>query len=245
MTRRTSALILGCVALGALAGCSGNTTGAAGDPPAANQSSSTHVTASAGTQAEASPKSSAGADTKESGARSTKQDAASGHGKSTKKASAAKDEKQGSGAKDHNAATGSTDESAMTASSVLDRLPSPAGSCPAVGSDRDVRSGSMAAGPFDAARAQFSSSKPTSPEATKVRLYWIPKSGKTSAHGLVLKVTKVGSNGTVNTVRDAVVADAGGVSFYDSQVPIPGPGTWQIKATSGSDTGCFQVTFTK
>jgi hypothetical protein len=134
-------------------------------------------------------------------------------------------------------------EPSLTAASVLTRLPNPAGSCPAVGGGRDVRSGSMAAGPFDTAKKQFATSRSTSPEPTKVRLYWIPKSGKAVSGGLVLKVTKVAAGAKTNTVRDGVVSDAAGVSFYDSQVPIAGPGTWQIKATSGQDTGCFRVTF--
>lgn len=251
MTRRSSALILGCVALGALAGCSGNTADAAADGPATSTPSGAHAPASAGKRAEASPKSSASADTKGSG-ESTKDDGQSSDpggqaSAKSKKTTTKANKKRASDAKNTKASKhpDSTGESTMTATSVLNRLPSPAGKCPAVGNGRDVRSGTMAAGPFNTAKAQFAASKPTSPESTKVRLYWIPKSGKVSPHGLVLKITKVGAAGTANTVRDAVVADAGGVSFYDSQVPIASAGTWQIRATSGSDTGCFRVTFTK
>jgi hypothetical protein len=240
MTRRSSAIVLGCLTLGVVAGCSSTAADSASPGQSTTTAGSVHSTPVPRT---ATPGSAAGA--KGTGQSTSPESGSSSAPAKTHSRQKAQGKQKPEVTKDDRVTESPTTdgETAVTAASVLKRLPNPAGPCPAVGDGRDVRSDSMAAGPFDTARQQFAKSRPTSPEPTKVRLYWIPKSGKAVAGGLVLKVTKVSSGSKTNTVRDAVVSDAAGVSFYDSQVPIAGPGTWQIKATSGHDTGCFRVTF--
>lgn len=75
----------------------------------------------------------------------------------------------------------------------------------------------MAGGPFDDAERQYAAQSSGAKSMPLVRLYWIPAHGR-SASGLV---------------------------FSDTQIPVPAVGTWQLRARSGSNAGCFTVTFTR
>ena len=104
---------------------------------------------------------------------------------------------------------------------------------------RDVRSGGMAAGPFDEARASYGERSPGKAKGS-IRLYWIPRHGANPGD-LTVRVTRVGG-GSSTTLSQATVGDAEQWSFYDTNVPIAGKGTWRLQATSGPDRGCFDVT---
>jgi hypothetical protein len=119
---------------------------------------------------------------------------------------------------------------------VLSNLPgSPTPGCVAVGKERDVRSGDMGAGPFDAARANFSKKSESS---RQVSLYFIP------THSSDLKgitVTAKNSRGAHFTQKSKVLGDAEQWKFYQLQLNVPAAGTWTFKATTGEDNGCWVV----
>ncbi|UYM06544.1 hypothetical protein [Solicola gregarius] len=125
-------------------------------------------------------------------------------------------------------------------SPILNHIPgSEDGACVDTSGKRDARSGGMAAGPFDEARSSYGERSPGK-AARSIRLYWIPRHGA-NAGGLTVRVTRVGG-GSSTTFTKATVGDAEQWTFYDTNVPIAGPGTWRLQATSGSDRGCFDVT---
>lgn len=114
---------------------------------------------------------------------------------------------------------------------VLARLPgSPGKACVAVGTARDVRSGGFGAGPFDDARASAGSGD--------LRLYFIPEHAK-SLPGVVVTGRNAATGETFRQ-RQRIAADADQFHFYDLQLPAS-TGTWQIRAISGVDSGCWTV----
>ncbi|WP_197025991.1 hypothetical protein [Nocardioides sp. URHA0020] len=115
-------------------------------------------------------------------------------------------------------------------SDVLARLPGKDTGCVAVGAERDVRSGSFAAGPFDTASSEAGSGS--------VRLYFIPRHA-----GRMPGVRVTGRNlatGETFARRQRTVADAGRFQLYDLQVPAA-RGSWEITAVAGRDRGCWSV----
>jgi hypothetical protein len=126
--------------------------------------------------------------------------------------------------------------------SLLEALPGEAGEgCVRVGDNRDVRSGSVGAGPFDEAVRSYRQQRSDGQPAT-VRLYFIPATGGEELPGLSLTVENT-RTGAEQTVKVTDTADADGWTFYDVQVPVPADGTYEIRAVSGPDSGCFRVRF--
>ena len=120
-------------------------------------------------------------------------------------------------------------------SDVLRRLPGRAdGGCVPVGDRRDVRSGGLAAGPFDTARAGYS---PAYGNAQVIRLYLVPEHAATMP-GLTVTARREGG-GEVVRQRQAQTADADLFRFYDLGLAIPRAGTWVIRAAAGQDQGCW------
>lgn len=121
--------------------------------------------------------------------------------------------------------------------SVLVNLPGPATQrCVAVGNERSVRSGSMAAGPFDEARASY---KAGTPETQTLHFYFIPEQSK-KMPGITVTM-KHEDTGKVVTVRQKRWADADEFRFYDIETGLPRGGTWRITAVTGPDRGCWTV----
>ncbi len=124
--------------------------------------------------------------------------------------------------------------------SVLKTLPGSSSSkCVAVGSRRDVRSGSLAAGNFAQARTQYRTIK--NQELPTVSLYVIPQSSKTMP---TLKVKVTTASGSSTTVTSTSVGDADKWRYYNVQVPVAKPGTYHLHASAGANHGCFTVVFT-
>ena len=125
---------------------------------------------------------------------------------------------------------------------VLKRLPGPAdGRCVPVNGRRDVRSGGLGAGAFDEAISSFRAQQRAGQPAT-VRLYFIPATGGTKLPGLVVTLRNTRTKDE-QTIKQKTTSDADAWTFYDTQVPIPAPGEYEIRAASGDDTGCFRVEF--
>ena len=124
--------------------------------------------------------------------------------------------------------------------SVLGSLPGGTdGSCVEVDGQRDVRSGSMAAGNFAEAITAFTQQS-TGGGAT-VRLYWIPQHGD-QLPGVTVRGTRL-EDGQEFTHGDSTFGEAEQWRYYLTEITIPSPGTWRLEATSGPDRGCFTVTF--
>lgn len=120
----------------------------------------------------------------------------------------------------------------MNQTVVLRRLPgSTKPVCQRVGNRHDVRSGSMAAGPFDTARHSYGNGP--------VRLYWIPQqTGDLS--GVSVTATNL-RTGTVVHYQHTIVSSADPWQYYDTLIPLHPRGTWRLQARSGTATGCFVV----
>jgi hypothetical protein len=128
--------------------------------------------------------------------------------------------------------------------SVLQALPgSASASCVTVGSGSTVRSTSLAAGDFAQARSDYRHQHPAPPQLPTVTLQVIPEHPG-SMPGVVVDVVPVGQ-GQPRTVRSHVTNTAGDVQYYSAQVPIQAPGTYRLEMRSGSDHGCFEVTFNR
>lgn len=125
---------------------------------------------------------------------------------------------------------------------VLNSLPgsSKAGSCVDVGAQRDVRSGTMAVGNFQAALKSFKSQYGHSPEPT-VNLYVIP--AHRSMPGAHVTLTPVTTKGKTVTTKSTSVESADVWQYYSVQLSVPASGTWRLKVSSGPDSGCFTVSF--
>ena len=125
---------------------------------------------------------------------------------------------------------------------MLDRLPGSAGdACVAVGDRRDVRSGGIGAGPFDEARTSFADQTESGTPA-QVSLYFIPANGPGSKPGLTVTMDNT-TTGATQTLHETTTADADVWTFFQTEIPVPAPGKYRIRATSGGDSGCFLVTF--
>lgn len=120
---------------------------------------------------------------------------------------------------------------------VLTRVPGNArGTCEAVGSERDVRSGGFMAGPFDEVRRTWNTEREGFGRR-EVRLYFVPKNAK-NMPGVVVTAR---SGGETVRVKQTNVADAEQWRYYEIRLKLPRPGEWTIRAAAGPDAGCFRV----
>jgi hypothetical protein len=125
---------------------------------------------------------------------------------------------------------------------VLSALPGQArAGCVVVGDRADIRSGSMAAGNFSTARQQYAAAKKTNP-APSVNLYLIPADARRLTK-LTLTMERVGAGDSKRTLTSTSVQQADRWEYFAVSTTIPAPGTWRLRATSGSSSGCFDVTF--
>jgi hypothetical protein len=124
-------------------------------------------------------------------------------------------------------------------SNVLTSLPgSKKSTCVSTAGKRDVRSGSMAAGPFDEARKVYGK-KHAGMAKDEVQLYWIP-SDSSKMPGLVL--TGVNRDtGKRFTVHSSNVGDADEWRYYNTTLRLAQPGHWRLTARSASQKGCFDL----
>lgn len=122
--------------------------------------------------------------------------------------------------------------------SVLDSLPGDAQEgCTAVGDQRDVRSGTMAAGNFADARTQFAGS-PESP----VPFYFIPVD-LTGEPPLTVTLSRLDGEGSAQAETSGFQT-ADEWRYYMVSVVIPSAGQWKIEAGAGdANQGCWEVSF--
>ena len=139
--------------------------------------------------------------------------------------------------------TGAGRRYAQSQSGVLARLPgSDSGQCVSVGDRRDVRSGGIAAGPFDTARQGYGTSIQPGLSRRTVRLYWIPEHSA-SMPGLTVRMQRLQPDpGSAQTIRQQDWADADQWRFYDTNLEFPSAGTYRLRVTAGQDSGCFDLT---
>jgi hypothetical protein len=105
-----------------------------------------------------------------------------------------------------------------------------------------VRSGGIAAGPFDTAREGYGRSIQPGMSPRTVRLYWIPEHSATMP-GLTVRMQRVQPDpGAAQTIRQNDWADADQWRFYDTNLEFPSAGTWRLRVTAGQDSGCFDLT---
>jgi hypothetical protein len=128
-------------------------------------------------------------------------------------------------------------------STVLASLPgSTSSTCENVGSYTDLRSGSIAAGNFAHARAQYTESAALTP-VPQVDLYAIPRHAAMLTT-LTITVDPTGA-GPTKTLTSTSVQQADAWTYFAVQLPVPAPGGYQITMVSGADRGCFLVTFSR
>jgi hypothetical protein len=115
--------------------------------------------------------------------------------------------------------------------------------CVLVGHHRDVRSGGFLAGPFGIDEQGFAAAYRQAGRRTEVKIYWMPLH---VAHMPELTVQEIHlpDRTVAPLTRQPYVAAAGGHLFYPSAIPIPEPGTWELVAKAGPNTGCFIASFT-
>ena len=92
---------------------------------------------------------------------------------------------------------------------------------------------------FQAARRQYAQRGRAS--SAKVDLSIIPEHAQHLSAATV-RVTPPGSRPT-STVRTTNIAVAEPYRYFALVLPVAGPGTYQLRVTSGSDRGCFSVSF--
>lgn len=137
--------------------------------------------------------------------------------------------------------SGTTNGIPRTQTAVLTHLPGPAvARCVVVGASHDVRSGALAMGDFAAARATYAQTNGAY-DAQPTHLYVIPESRSTRSATLTL--TRIGGGAAPIRVRSEHAADAAQWRFFPIALAITRPGTWRIRAASGSAHGCFVATF--
>ncbi len=125
---------------------------------------------------------------------------------------------------------------------VLARIPGKSAStCVAVGSRKDVRSGRIAMGNFVTARKQYKAQ--TKNDKPVVDLYVIPQSR--SMKGVSVKMTPVSGGVQPSTVRSNEVKVADVWKYYSVHLEVPSSGTWKLQVSSGDDSGCFEVDFSR
>jgi hypothetical protein len=129
--------------------------------------------------------------------------------------------------------------------SVLNSLPGkPSTSCVQVGAHTDLRVGNVAAGNFVNARKSFTSQFGKT-EVPYVFLYLIPRHAA-SLHKATVTIDPVGQAATATkTITSTDVEDAEQWQYFALNVPVPNPGAYRLTMKSGTDTGCFEVTFSK
>jgi hypothetical protein len=128
-------------------------------------------------------------------------------------------------------------------STVLASLPgSTSSSCQTVGSHTDLRSGSIAAGNFAHARAQYTQTV-ASTEVPEVDLYVIPQHAA-KLTTLTITIDPTGAGPTTTLVSKSI-EQADEWSYFAVQLPVPAPGGYQLTMVSGADRGCFLVTFSR
>lgn len=126
---------------------------------------------------------------------------------------------------------------------VLKSLPGPAKqTCSTVGAKRDVRSGNFAAGNFVQARKEFRSTSSGAGDGSTVHLYLIPQDAA-SMSGVRVHLAPVSGKTEGHTTTSHSVNTANGWQYYSVDLKVPSPGTWRITASSGSNRGCFDVSF--
>lgn len=126
--------------------------------------------------------------------------------------------------------------------SVLKSLPgSHSATCVPVGNKRNVRSAGIAAGNFRQARDTFKKAT-THKKPTTVFLYVIPQHAK-HLSSVTVTMTPVNHDGKAHSLTSKQVETANNWQYFPVHVSVPKAGTWQLKMTSGSDRGCFNVTF--
>jgi hypothetical protein len=124
-------------------------------------------------------------------------------------------------------------------SNVLTSLPgSGTAKCVSTAGKRDVRSGRMAAGPFDEARKGYGK-KRDGLAKDEVRLYWIPKDSS-KMPGLTLKGVNR-DTGRRFSMHSSNVGDADMWRYYNTVVHLSDPGRWRLTASSSSQHGCFDL----
>lgn len=74
-----------------------------------------------------------------------------------------------------------------------------------------------------------------------VSLYVIPT--HRSMPGVRITMTPTTTKGTARTITSKSVQQADVWEYYAVQLPVPAAGTWRLKVSSGTDHGCFDVTF--
>jgi hypothetical protein len=128
-------------------------------------------------------------------------------------------------------------------STVLASLPgTTSATCEDVGSHTDLRSGSIAAGNFAHARAQYTQTV-ASTEVPELDLYVIPQhAAKLTTLTITMDPT---DSGATKTLTSTSVQQADAWSYFAVQLPVPAPGGYQLTMVSGADRGCFLVTFSK
>lgn len=125
---------------------------------------------------------------------------------------------------------------------VLNSLPgSSAARCAIVGNARDVRAGGLAGGNFAEMRTQYAKQARTKAQP-EVSMYVIPQTVG-SLKGVSVTVAPVRAKGATRTYTSSAAETAGDWRYYRVNMTIPSPGSWRISATSGSDKGCFQISF--
>lgn len=77
----------------------------------------------------------------------------------------------------------------------------------------------------------------------EVKLYWMPLHVDHMSE-LTVQEIHLPDRTMAPVTRQPYVAASGGHLFYPSAIPIPEPGTWQLVAKAGPNTGCFIATFT-
>lgn len=122
--------------------------------------------------------------------------------------------------------------------SVLDSVPGPTQpGCAVVGTQGDVRSGSLVVGNFADARGAV---KRGGVNGADVSFYVIPASAK-AMPGVELKATS--PTGAVRTVRSHELGEADPWSYYRVSLPVRDPGVWRLDFSAGQNHGCFSVRF--
>jgi hypothetical protein len=235
---KRSAVAACSVAALALAGCS-----AAAEPSAAPGAGPADAP-SAGPSATPSPSASASPDVSGRKAGERGEDGADGRGDRPAEATKSPRAQRSPGNQDNTAPpTGSGRRYASSQSGVLARLPgNDTGRCISVGDRRDVRSGGIAAGPFDTAREGYGTSIQPGMSPRTVRLYWIPEHS-TTMPGLTVRMQRLQPDpGAAQTIRKNDWADADQWRFYDTNLEFPSSGTWRLRVTAGQDSGCFDLT---
>lgn len=235
---KRSAVAACSVAALTLAGCS-----AAAEPSAA-PGAEPDAAPSAGPSATPSPSASASPDVSGRRAGERGEDGADGRGDRPAEAMKSPRAQRSPGNQDNMAPpTGSGRRYASSQSGVLARLPgNDTGRCISVGDRRDVRSGGIAAGPFDTAREGYGTSIQPGMSPRTVRLYWIPEHS-TTMPGLTVRMQRLQPDpGAAQTIRKNDWADADQWRFYDTNLEFPSSGTWRLRVTAGKDSGCFDLT---